>query len=571
MWRESPDFRSLFEAAPGLYLVLTPDLTIAAVSDAYLHATMTRREDITGRYVFEVFPDNPDDPAATGMRNLMASLQRVIHERRSDAMALQKYDIRRPESEGGEFEERFWSPYNSPVFGADGELAYIIHRVEDVTEFVRLKQRDNAQEAELVQRAQQVIRTNERLAYEKARAEALLEAYERAEQISARFQRAALPDALPRVPGFALDAVYEPGPSDSVLAGDWYDAVRLADGRIVLSIGDVGGSGLGAAVIMATIRQVIRGVAYVHADPVMVLDAASKALRADHTDTYVSAFVGVVDPIAMTLTFASAGHPPPLLRHPDGSVEELHYDGILLGVGAPTSRVPRQVKLYPGSLLVLYTDGLIESTRNIFEGFARLHEALCDRTLTSKASTSAAIRKYVINGQGHALDDVAILTLQVMPSPFSADGKTRTTGTSYWRFDAGDAATAQAARAEFAALLGRYGAAGEDVYAAEIVFGELVGNVVRHGPGPAEVFVDWTGPTPVLHVLDDGPGFVYAPHLPRDPMAEGGRGLYIVCALTEDFNVTRIDGRGSHARAVLALSRNRLATSGAAFSAVSLV
>jgi len=150
-----PDFRALFESAPGLYLVLTPQLVIVAVSDAYAQATMTRREEILGRSIFEVFPDNPDDPAASGVRNLRASLERVRDERVADAMPVQKYDIRRPESEGGGFEERFWSPKNSPVVADDGTLRYIIHRVEDVTEFVRL-QRAGAQREELEAQAEQM-------------------------------------------------------------------------------------------------------------------------------------------------------------------------------------------------------------------------------------------------------------------------------------------------------------------------------------------------------------------------------------------------------------------------------
>jgi len=134
----APDFRALFEAAPGLYLVLSPDLRIVAVSDAYLRATMTRREEILERGLFEVFPDNPGDPAADGVRNLRASLERVLRNRAADTMPVQKYDIRRPAAEGGGFEVRYWSPVNSPVFGADGEIAWIIHRVEDVTELVSL-------------------------------------------------------------------------------------------------------------------------------------------------------------------------------------------------------------------------------------------------------------------------------------------------------------------------------------------------------------------------------------------------------------------------------------------------
>src|SRR5438094_2933979 len=100
---------------------------------------MTTRAAILGRGLFEVFPDNPDDPAATGVQNLRASLDRVLRHRAPDTMAVQQYDIRRPETEGGGFEERYWSPVNCPVFDRAGELAYIIHRVEDVTDFVRLK------------------------------------------------------------------------------------------------------------------------------------------------------------------------------------------------------------------------------------------------------------------------------------------------------------------------------------------------------------------------------------------------------------------------------------------------
>lgn len=137
-----PDFRTLFEAIPGLYLALDPDLRIVAVSDAYALATMTRRQDIVGRRIFDIFPDNPDDADADGVRNLKASLARVLETRAADVMAVQKYDIRKPEAEGGGFEVRYWSPINSPVLEPDGSLAHIIHRVEDVTEFVQLQKRD---------------------------------------------------------------------------------------------------------------------------------------------------------------------------------------------------------------------------------------------------------------------------------------------------------------------------------------------------------------------------------------------------------------------------------------------
>lgn len=140
------DFRMLFESAPGCYLVLDPQMVIVAASDSYLHATMTRRGEIVGRSVFEVFPDNPDDATATGEANLRASLQRVRHGLVPDTMAVQKYDIRRPEAAGGGFEVRYWSPVNTPVLGPDGRLAWIIHQVSDVTDFVRLTHEGREQE-----------------------------------------------------------------------------------------------------------------------------------------------------------------------------------------------------------------------------------------------------------------------------------------------------------------------------------------------------------------------------------------------------------------------------------------
>ncbi|MEQ1676226.1 MAG: PAS domain S-box protein [Chitinophagaceae bacterium] len=126
----APDFKLLFQTVPGLYLILLPDLTIVEVSDAYLKATMTKRADVLGHALFELFPDNPNDTGATGVSNLRASLNYVLRTGKAHTMAIQKYDIRRQD---GVFEERFWSLENSPVFDEEQELIYIIHKVEDVT------------------------------------------------------------------------------------------------------------------------------------------------------------------------------------------------------------------------------------------------------------------------------------------------------------------------------------------------------------------------------------------------------------------------------------------------------
>jgi signal transduction histidine kinase/CheY-like chemotaxis protein len=130
------DFQTLFQALPGLCLILTPDLSIVAVTDTYLAATMTRREDLLGRNIFDAFPDNPATPDATGVGNLRASLQRVLLTKAPDPMAVQRYDMRRPASQGGAFEERHWSPVNTPILDGKGHVTLLIHQVEDVTGYM---------------------------------------------------------------------------------------------------------------------------------------------------------------------------------------------------------------------------------------------------------------------------------------------------------------------------------------------------------------------------------------------------------------------------------------------------
>ena len=159
-----PDFRALFRAVPGLYLVLTRGLIIVEASDTYLRATLTEREAIVGRHLFDVFPDNPDDPHADGVSNLRASLDRVLRLRRPDAMAIQKYDVRRAD---GSFEERHWSPLNTPVFNEAGDVQWIIHRVEDVTEIVRLRHEEAARDVSAQEQQRTIVQlraTNEDLA-----------------------------------------------------------------------------------------------------------------------------------------------------------------------------------------------------------------------------------------------------------------------------------------------------------------------------------------------------------------------------------------------------------------------
>lgn len=141
----SSDFRALFEAAPTPFIVLAPpDFTIVAVNDAYLLTSMTRRDEIVGRSVFEVFPDDPAETNPMGQRTLRISLQQVMSSRRPDIMGVVRYPIRLPPERGGGFVQRWWSSLNTPVLGPEGEVALILHRTEDVTEIVSLRSQSEA-------------------------------------------------------------------------------------------------------------------------------------------------------------------------------------------------------------------------------------------------------------------------------------------------------------------------------------------------------------------------------------------------------------------------------------------
>ncbi len=146
-WQE-PDFRTLFESAPGSYLVMNADLVIVAASEAYLRESAASRADILGRGIFDSLPGlrRSGGTEATEAADLRASLDRVCRDRVPDTMAVQKYDAGLPEAEGGGSDVRYCSRVNSPVFDTRGELSYIIHQVEDITGYVRLKQQETEQQ-----------------------------------------------------------------------------------------------------------------------------------------------------------------------------------------------------------------------------------------------------------------------------------------------------------------------------------------------------------------------------------------------------------------------------------------
>ena len=367
--------------------------------------------------------------------------------------------------------------------------------------------------------------------------------YEQERNVASRLQAAGLPNAFPEVPGLRCTAFYRPGSDEALIGGDWYDVFRLPDGRVVLTIGDVSGSGLEAAITMGNIRQALRSIAQIHPEPAVMLDAADRTLAIDAAERQVTAFVGVLDPVTSFLTYASAGHPPALLRDAAGDLSELSTFGLPLGIDARVPRASESVAVPPHSLIVLYTDGLTESTRDILEGEARLASAVRSRDVAEALDPAATLRERLLPDGAH--DDVAILAMQVDSLEVASEKLHR------WTFDAADPELARGCRLELVRVLERVAFTGAATASAEVVYSELLGNVVRYAPGIVTVVLDTSGTAPVLHVLDRGSGFRLMPRLPYDTLSERGRGLYIVHEYVEEFHVSLRRGGGSHASAVL--------------------
>ncbi|WP_205327331.1 PP2C family protein-serine/threonine phosphatase [Glycomyces sp. YM15] len=408
------DYEALFAAAPSPYLIIDPDLVIVEVNQAYLAATARTREDLIGKHIFVAFPDNPADTAADGVRNLNASLQRVLELRRKDAMAIQKYDIPiagRP----GEFEERWWSPINAPVLGPDGTVDLIIHRVEDVTPFLKALASGGwppargavdreAVVAELYTRARELQRLNEELRL----------AHTRERQVALTLQEAML-----QAPDLALhDNValrYLPAAGSLSVCGDWFDMVDLPDGRFGVAVGDVVGHGLKAAAVMGMLRSALSATIRSLERPAQALDVLNLYARSIEGAQNTTVVWAMVDPRSNLIVYSSAGHPPPILVHPDGSCTMLDQ-AAYPPLGARPQNVPHPqagLAYDRGDTLVLYTDGLFERRgEDIDAGLARLVDTLGRHVTESPELLADDVLADLSVAEG-ARDDIALLVVRL--------------------------------------------------------------------------------------------------------------------------------------------------------------
>jgi len=362
--------------------------------------------------------------------------------------------------------------------------------------------------------------------------------YHREQYVAETLQRSFLPRRFPSPPGLDLSAHYRPGSTEAAIGGDWYDAFENGAGEIVVSIGDVTGKGVEAARLMVLMRQAIRVAALDQRDPRKIAELCNRLLLAEEEDRSVSAFIGVIDPETHTMRYVSAGHVPPLLRLPNGHVLRLAAPSAPLGAFWDIEFELHEQSCPPDSVLVLFTDGLIEVSRDVVAGERTLEDLLSRSAVLHAANPAEFVERAI--GTNEPRDDIAILV--------ASFGHTA----MRWQFEAADSRSANAMRDEyFRSLLARSDADNDQLAACGLIFAELIGNAVRHAPGPLSASLEVRDDSIVLHVIDDGPGFDFTPRLPRNLWAESGRGLYLIAKLSRGVTVERLPGRGSHVAVTL--------------------
>ncbi|MFN2448428.1 MAG: SpoIIE family protein phosphatase [Candidatus Baltobacteraceae bacterium] len=373
--------------------------------------------------------------------------------------------------------------------------------------------------------------------------------FHREQYVAETLQRSFLPRDFPSRSNIDMTAHYRPGSTEADVGGDWYDAFEKDNGEIVVTIGDVTGKGIQAARLMVVMRHAIRFAAVDTGEPTDIVEKCNRLLMAEHDDGLASAFVGVISPQTGRLRYVSAGHAPPLLRLPDGSIAALESPSPPLGAFKRAVFEAHEIVCPDGSMLALYTDGLIEVSRDALIGEEILKAVISSDAFVHAANPAEFAERAI--GRQAPRDDIAILVVRFGPAELR------------WQFEASDARAAYAMREQYyETIRGRCAPTEDDLMTCGLLFSELVGNAVRHAPGPLSVTLEFRGESLVLHLIDRGSGFDLEPNLPLDLWSENGRGLFLVSALAQDLSVDRIPGLGSHIAATLPVTCSRMRPSG---------
>lgn len=361
--------------------------------------------------------------------------------------------------------------------------------------------------------------------------------FRREQHVAETLQRAFLNDELPHTDTMQFHAMYQGAQIDSALGGDWYDAFVIGE-QIVMTIGDVTGKGLEAARLMVQLRQWIRVAGVVSTEPAAMMTLLNRALALEGRDSLATAFIGVIDLNVRSLRYCSAGHPPPIVKPRAGLPSPLAgAPCIPLGVAADTAYLQHVIPLDDVALIMCYTDGLTEADRDPVAGEAAIEDLLRGDEVLFAANPARFASRLVARKQ--ARDDMAIMTVRFG----SARGR--------WAFDVADSAAAYAIKRDFAAaVLDEYGKRAR-IDACEMIFSELVGNVLRYAPGRLSLGLSTDARGTWLHVMDEGPGFDGPPALPDDLWSESGRGLFLVKSLAKDVAIRRLPGYGTYVKVLL--------------------
>jgi hypothetical protein len=350
--------------------LLTPQLVYADVNEEFLRTLGRTRGQVIGRHLPDDFAHTQNDPGVAVVRNIQASMHQVLGSSEPDIIE-QRYDIEDPDRPGVRG-ERYWSMINVPVLDSDGRVALLIHRLEEVTELIC------------------------------------------AREVALSLQEAMLP--APRPVGRHPAAVrYRPAVDTLNVCGDWYDLVDLPGDRIAAAVGDVVGHGLSAAQVMGQLRSALSTVSRVADGPARTLEVLglyARSVDGAENTTVANTFI---DWDTHTITYSSAGHPPPALLRRDGTVEFLDQ-ATDPPLGARPEHVPRvqaAAAFHEGAVLVLYTDGLIERRHeDIDTGLARLADSLTRHRADDPETLADAVLSDLLP-PGDATDDTALVIVRL--------------------------------------------------------------------------------------------------------------------------------------------------------------
>jgi serine phosphatase RsbU (regulator of sigma subunit)/anti-sigma regulatory factor (Ser/Thr protein kinase) len=345
----------------------------------------------------------------------------------------------------------------------------------------------------------------------------------REHRVADRFQRALLPDHLPEVSGASFHAAYLPASDEADVGGDWYDAFPLADGRIAISVGDVAGHGIDAAVIMGEVRQAIRMAALGALEtPAAVLDYVNGVIRLRESIGMVTAIFGIYDPATSTLAYAVAGHPPPILTLANGSARHLPTGGLPLGCASHVDSITWAFTLPAGARAIFYTDGLIENDRDLILGERRLLEAAAALDRDRPRDPAAAVQERVFAGASNR-DDAALLVL------------TRHTPVFEYVFSALPVVS-PIARAIVGQTIAPLQLSEERAFGVLVAVGEAIANAIEHAyrgqsPGMIAMKIQLAAAELVVTIEDFGQ---WRPFVARE---ERGRGIELMHAFMDGVQI----------------------------------